>query len=110
MTTEDIKLTVLATMAEATGSSEERRQLMMKVETVRYNELVRFERKKQVLLRMILYVLVGILVLTALQPLVPLLAQPQSKSPVTSTPHSADKPWWEFLVPPAKTPVQKHFP
>jgi hypothetical protein len=111
MTKEDTQLTVLTTMAETTASSAERHHLMTKVESARYDKLVRFECKKQVLLRMILYVLVGILVSTALQPLVPLLALPPSEHRVSSTPPSTDKPqWYDFWFKPVSKPTERHSP
>ncbi len=111
MTKEDIELTVLTTMAEATVSTAERHQLITRVESARYNELMRFERKKQGLLRMILYVLLGILVVSSLQPLVPLLASLPSEHHVGSPPPSTDKQWWDnLLTKPAYKQSEKHSP
>lgn len=111
MNKEDIELTVLTTMAEATGTSAERHQLIPKVESARYNELMRFERKKQVLLCTILYVLVGILVATALRPLVPLLTSLPSEHHVSSTPPSTDKPWVNGLwANPVNKPIERRSP
>jgi len=111
MTKEDIELTVLNIMDEVTPSSPERTHLMARVERARHNELIHFERRKQVLLRLMLYALVGILVLTAVQPLAARLASLPPKHHVSSTPPSAVKPRWNNpWANPVNKPIERYSP
>src|ERR1035441_314695 len=57
-----IKMEVLETMAEGAGSPAERYELRMRLETIHYEELRSSECKKQAILGLILFVLIGIFV------------------------------------------------
>ena len=99
-----IKMEVLETMAEGAGSPAERYELRMRLETIHYEELRSSECKKQVLLGLILFVLIGIFLSLNLKP----LASP-SLSERPSASHVADKFWWQWLwTKPVSTPAENH--
>lgn len=100
MTIDDIKLTVLTTMADATSSSAEKHHLMQKVEILRLEERIRAKRRHQRLLLPILYLLVGILFWIVIQPLASSPSPSQSKSEL-------DTPWPLDLTP-FTTPARRH--
>ena len=99
-----IKMEVLETMAEGVSSPTERYELRMRLETIHCEELRSSERKKQALLGLILFVLIGIFVSLNLRPLA---SASLSKHPSES--HLADKLWWQwFWTKPVSTPAENH--
>jgi hypothetical protein len=61
MNIDDIKLTVMTTMAEATTSSSERHHLMEKIEVLRFDVIMRAKYRRQFVTRLILFTAVCIL-------------------------------------------------
>lgn len=104
MNQQDIKLTVLSTMAEATTSAPERELLLEKVQTLRFEQVMRSRHRRQFLLRAILYVVIGILLSLAFQPLVPFLA-----SHLTERPPIFDRQP-TFDLTPFDAPARRHSP
>jgi len=104
MNHEDIKFTVLNTMAEAMPSTAERQFIQEKVDTLRFERAMRSRHQRQFLLRAILYVVIGILLSLTLQPLVPLLV-----SHLTERPPSFDRRSTADLTP-FVIPVRRHSP
>jgi hypothetical protein len=99
-----MKMEVLETMAEGAGSPAERHELRMRLEVIHYEELRRSECKKQALLGLILFVLIGIFLFLNLKPLA---SSSLSESPSAS--HLADKSWWEWIsAKPVATPAENH--
>jgi hypothetical protein len=99
-----IKMEVLETMAEGASSPQERHELRMRLEVIHYEELRRSECKKQALLGIILFVLIGIFLSLNLKPLAsPALSERPSAS------HLPDKSWWQWISDkPVSTPAENH--
>ena len=74
MRNDEVKLRVLTEMASANSDPLDKYEIRAKLETARFEELMYVERKKRILLRMMLYVLIGILLALTLGPMVPYLA------------------------------------
>lgn len=74
MRNDELKLRVLTEMSSANGDLLDKDEIRAKLETARFEELMYWEKKKRILLRMMLYVLVGILLALTLGPAVPYLA------------------------------------
>lgn len=74
MRSDEVKLRVLTEMATSNSNLLDKGELRTKLEIARFEELMYWERKKRILLRMMLYVLIGILLALTLGPIVPYLA------------------------------------
>jgi hypothetical protein len=99
----EIKMEVLETMAEGAGSSTERYELRMRLETIHYEEIRRSECKKRALLRLILFVLIGLFLSLNLKSLAS-LSLPAERSTGS---HLAEKTWWQWTgIKPVSTPVE----
>ena len=104
MNHEDIKLTVLTTLADAAPAGPERQRLLDKVDEIRYEQVMRYRNRSQFLLRAVLYVAVGILLSFMVQPLVPFLVSPLAESQPSFDRHSP------FDATPFDIPARRHFP
>ena len=104
MNHDDIKLTVLTTLADAAPAGPERQRLLDKVDEIRYEQVMRYRNRSQFLLRAILYVAVGILLSFIAQPLAPFLASSLTKSHPSFDSHST------FDSTPFDIPARRHSP
>ena len=75
MRNDELKLHVLTEMSNANSNPLDKGEIRAKLETARFEELMYWEKKKRALIRMKLYVLIGILLALTLQPVLPYLAR-----------------------------------
>ena len=73
MRSDEVKLRVLTEMATANNDPLNKGDIRTKLEIAHFEEHMYVERKKRILLRMMLYVLIGILLALTLGPAVPYL-------------------------------------
>ena len=104
MNHENIKITVLTTLADAAPAGPERQRLLDKVDEIRYEQVMLYRNRSQFLLRAVLYVAVGIFLSFIVQPLVPFLASPLTKSHPSFDGHST------FDSTPFDIPARRHSP
>jgi hypothetical protein len=104
MNHEDIKITVLTTLADATTSIPERQRLLDKIEDIRYGQVMRTRHRNIFLLKAILYVSIGIFLSFTVGALVPFLISPLTESQPSFDRHSP------FDSTPFDIPARRHSP
>jgi hypothetical protein len=106
MRNNEVKLNKLTEMASTTDDPTDMNEIRAKLETARFEEIMYWEKKKRFLLRLILYVLIGILLSLTLQPLAPLLvSRPVERR---SSPSFERQPTFDLT--PFVAPVRRYSP
>jgi hypothetical protein len=104
MRNDELKLRALTEMSAANANPLDKDEIRAKLETARFEEHMYWEGKKRSLLRMILYVLMGVLLALTLQPMMPFLASRLGEN------HRGIETQRAFDVTPSELSVRRHLP